>query len=320
MKMKNLAALLMAASILASSGLPASAAVVRRKTSTASTKTVEADYTLRLDDDGFEFLKDGKSQGNWQCETGRYTLARSNEAGSVAIQFTNKNGSLRKVTLGTYGTVLIEGDVDYLFLSSTLGANVPVIIGSGAEVDDLTVSSEGKVTINGKVDQLDVQDADATITVSGTGASVRRADVVNGTTVKGLDSSRIHTSGTRVITSSKKDSDSSGRHLTVKYNAATGKWEERWGDDDDDDGISYRYGSKLGIDDVKLRAESVSFECEVSGASVYVDGHYLGKTSKGDNDFYFTNDDNDSYTLRIEKSGYDDYRDRYSSGTRYGRD
>lgn len=319
MKMKNFAAFLLAASILASSGLPASAAVIRKKSASTTSQTVEADYTLRLSDDGFEFIKDGESQGNWQCKTGRYTLARSNEAGSVAVQFTNNNGSLRKVTLGTYGSVKIEGEADYLFLSSTLGANVPVIIASGAEVDDLTVSSEGKVTINGKVDQLDVQDADATITVSGTGASVRRADVVNGTTVKGLDSSRIHTSGTRVISSTKKDSDSSDRHLTVKYNASTGKWEERWSDDDDDDN-GYRYSRSLGVDDVSLRSESVSFECDVSGASVYVDGHYLGKTSKGDNDFYFRNDDDDSYTLSIEKSGYDNYRDRYSRGTRYGRD
>ena len=116
----------------------------------------------------------------------------------------------------------------------------------------------------------------------------------------------------------KKDSDSSDRHLTVKYNASTGKWEERWSDDDDDD-KGYRYSRSLGVDDVSLRSESVSFECDVSGASVYVDGHYLGKTSKGDNDFYFSNDDDDSYTLSIEKSGYDNYRDRYSRGTRYGR-
>lgn len=270
--MKKILAILLAASMLLSTGVAASAATAKKTASSSASQSAEEyDYVFRVSKKKVASLtKNGKNAGTWDLKSTKVTLEKST-AGGISIKLTLDDGSTKKVSLGKSNALTIGGKFDTLTISSKVSKNAVITIDESAEIDDLKVSFGGKVTVEGEVDSINITTKTASVKVTNS-ASVDEVVAVDTSTITGVSSSIVELASDKYGTS----------------NSTT-----------DPDAPKF-----LGITDIVERENSVTFYCDVAGADIIANGKRLGATKDGKNTVSYTLDADEDLTIEIELDGY----------------
>ena len=203
--------------------------------------------------------------------------------GGIAVSFSVEDEENKKVTLGSQKDVTVSGDLDRLNISQSLDKEYNIYLDKNADVRDLVSNGDARITVDGEVTR-----------------AYLRSGSENANSVKGLLNHQVkpYEDGPAIDTVSGNSSSTTRRYYR-----------------------SYR--SDLGVSGVYDRGDRISFECDVAGATVRLNGERIGTTSRGDNTFRIDEDDRDwNDRLTISKDGYDTetiYLDDYYGHYRYSR-
>lgn len=359
---KLMAWLLVSAMMLGTSVVASAAEVIAGSSSSVNSQDFKSGYTVKGTGDSVQFIKGGSVISTRELETSVLTLTNS-EDGGAAIQFTDVEGDVRKVSLGAQNAVTITGKITSLILPSTLSKDVAVFVPSGANIRNMKISSQTKVGVDGIVTNLEIRNGKARVSASGD-ASISTVKTVNQNAISGVSSSRIEMISDKNYSSSNNSNynyssnDPNWTYSSTRdqwYNDIDGRWYDeksdydyryndryydRYYNDDSDwrydsgrgqwynyeDGRYYDsksdyydynrnsnghysvwgadsdWNSEIGVSRVSTSGDKVTFNCDVSGATIYWNDARVGTTSSGENtiNVYVKR----SNRLTVEKRGY----------------
>ena len=281
--MKKTMAMLLSAAMVMSMGLMASAAT--------------QDYSVLVDGDKLT-LTNGETRAVYQLDESRLVLSQSSEGG-IAVSFSVEDEENKKVTLGSQKDVTVSGDLYRLNISQSLDKEYNIYLDKNADVRDLVSNGDARITVDGEVTRAYLRSGSARLTANSS-SDVEVVYAENANSVKGLLNHQVkpYEDGPAIDTVSGNSSSTTRRYYR-----------------------SYR--SDLGVSGVYDRGDRISFECDVAGATVRLNGERIGTTSRGDNTFRIDEDDRDwNDRLTISKDGYDTetiYLDDYYGHYRYSR-
>lgn len=287
-----LAAMMIASFGVASYAAPAVATAQVKQFQASDTKN----YSLKLSTSTIEFTKNGRSS-SYDLGSGTITLTKSSSNG-ISVQFPLKAGTMKKITLGSQNTLTIDGSVDTLKLDSKLSKDAVITLDSKFAAKTLTVDAPCKVNLNGSADKINITDKDANVVVSDK-ATVSSVTTASKNAVSGVSDSKV-TVSTKKATSTSK--------------ATTSNKDDKEDEDEDKKTPTISVSNLKYVDDF-----AVTFDCDVAGAAIVIDGQKLGETKDGSNriDFTLDKDSKDSYTVYLTKEGYKDAEFRITFGGYY---
>lgn len=287
-----LAAMMIASFGVASYAAPAVATAQVKQFQASDTKN----YSLKLSTSTIEFTKNGRSS-SYDLGSGTITLTKSSSNG-ISVQFPLKAGTMKKITLGSQNTLTIDGSVDTLKLDSKLSKDAVITLDSKFAAKTLTVDAPCKVNLNGSADKINITEKDANVVVSDK-ATVSSVTTASKNAVSGVSDSKV-TVSTKKATSTSK--------------ATTSNKDDKEDEDEDKKTPTISVSNLKYVDDF-----SVTFDCDVAGAAIVIDGQKLGETKDGSNriDFTLDKDSKDSYTVYLTKEGYKDAEFRITFGGYY---
>ena len=243
-------------------------------------------------------LTNGETRAVYQLDESRLVLSQSSEGG-IAVSFSVEDEENKKVTLGSQKDVTVSGDLDRLNISQSLDKEYNIYLDKNADVRDLVSNGDARITVDGEVTRAYLRSGSARLTANSS-SDVEVVYAENANSVKGLLNHQVkpYEDGPAIDTVSGNSSSTTRRYYR-----------------------SYR--SDLGVSGVYDRGDRISFECDVAGATVRLNGERIGTTSRGDNTFRIDEDDRDwNDRLTISKDGYDTetiYLDDYYGHYRYSR-
>lgn len=297
--MKKMFVCLLAAMMIASFGVASYAAPAA---ATAQVKQFQAsdtkNYSLKLSTSTIEFTKNGRSS-SYDLGSGTITLTKSSSNG-ISVQFPLKAGTMKKITLGSQNTLTIDGSVDTLKLDSKLSKDAVITLDSKFSAKTLTVDAPCKVNLNGSADKINITEKDANVIVSDK-ATVSSVTTASKNAVSGVSDSKV-TVSTKKATS------------TTKATTSTTDKDDKDKEEED------KKTPTISVSNLKYGDDfSVTFDCDVAGAAIVIDGRKLGETKDGSNsiDFVLDKDSKDSYTVYLTKEGYKDAEFRITFGGYY---
>lgn len=240
-------------------------------------------YSIHVDDDELKMKQDNKVV-TYQLEDSRITLSKNKEDG-ITVSFVEEDEGVRKISLGTQKTVTVYGELDELSISKTLDKDYTVTIDEKANVDQIFSGGNAKISVDGEVDDVYLVSAGARLVENSTG-EIDTVYAKNENSVKGVLSHRV-----------KPYKDAPRVESVYDYD---------YDDDDDDRDYHHRYDEDdLGISRVRDNGRTISFYCEVSGATVRWNGSKIGTTDRGSNSFNVGSSRYWDDKLTISKDGYE---------------
>lgn len=267
--MKKLLALILAATMVVSSGIVATAASTSILQATKKTASEQEDeYTFHVTNQKVASLnKNGKTTETWDLKNSRVSLSNYSKGG-ITIQLTLDDGTTKKLNTGNTKNLKMSGKMDILTLSSSLPKSVTIDLAENAKVSTLRVSFAGNVAIDGTVDKINITNSSANVAVSNQ-ASVNSVTTVNSGSISGVSSS-----------------------IVEEVESKT---------EDNPDGVL----KGLGITDVVIGENKVTFYCEEEDADITVEGKLIGSSKKGKNYVNFPSaKPGDYFIVEITKDGF----------------
>ncbi len=265
--MKKATTMLLTAAMILSMGMTAGA--------------TEAKYSIYVGDEELQ-LRQADKVVTYQLEDSRITLSKNKDDG-IAVSFVEEDEGARKISLGTQKSVTVSGELDSLNISKTLDKEYSVKISKKAEIDQLFSSGNAKISVDGDIDEVYLVSTGAKLTAN-SGSGVELVYAKNKNSVKGILNHKV------------KPYREPAKVESV-YNRD---------DDDDDRGYHYRYDDDdLGISRVRDYGNKISFNCEVSGATVRWNGYKIGTTQRGSNTFTVGSSRYWDDKLTISKDGFE---------------
>lgn len=290
--MKKTMTMLLTAAMILSMGVAANAA--------------EAKYRITVDDDVL-VLDNGETRAEYQLEEPRVFLSKNSKDG-IAISFREEEEGSRKIALGTQKDVTISGELDYLSIGKTLGKEYRINLDEDADVRDLFSGGDARIEVDGELTRAYLNSSTAKLTAN-KGSEVDLVYARNQSSVKGLLSHHVkpYVDGPEIESVTRYDAD---RDRYYYYDYDEDGYRYYYYDVNGNRRYDYRrsryYGySDLGISNLYDRGDRISFNCEVSGATVRLNGTKLGTTSRGGNTFDIDASRYWDDTLTISKDGYD---------------
>ena len=247
--MKKTLAMLMTATMVLSMGVGASAA--------------ENGYSISLQNNKLT-LSSSENTVTYQLEEDEILLGQS-AAGGIAVSFLDKEDGSKKVSLGEQKQVTVTGDIDQLRISKTLDKEYSIYLDEDADVNTLFSNGDARIVVEGELTKAYLTSGAAKLTAKAD-SEVDTVYAKNENCVKGLLSHHIkkYEEGTQI------DSFNYGPRSSGTYYR---------------NGRSYGYRSDLGVSGIVDRGDRISFDCDVSGATVRWNGSEIGTTDRGSNTF-----------------------------------
>lgn len=269
--MKKTLACVLASMMILSVGMTANAATIKKSSSTTSSQQAkDSSYELIANNKEITIINGRKTIGSYTLKSSRITLAPSTDKG-IALQFTDEDSKAKTISLGSATELTVTGKLTNLLLKDTLPSDTKITLDSAAKITSLKVSSASTVTINGTVDAIDITEATAKVTAS-QNAIVNKVTTVSSKAISGVSSDLVRLTEKETTTGADASKEKKTIHIyNLNVNADGG----------------------------------VTFECDIKGADVIVNGSYIGTTKAGKNSISVTTDKNNvDLTMELEMEGY----------------
>lgn len=231
--------------------------------------------------------EDGTVRSRWEIDPEKLTITQ-NATDGLVLQFRDPDNGWHRVALGDREAVLLTGSYQTLVLAEKVEDEVRFVLDEDATVRSLQVQAPVKMLVNGGVSTLQVTNGRARVTV-GEDSDISKIQTTYAPAIVGAKFADVE-----VVDPPREPSSSSSGSSGASSDDRT----DRWSDEDDD----WRGMIRVPYISCDWDDDTLRFDCNVSGAAITWNGHYLGRTDAGSNFFHLPVRRTNSLTL--EKSGY----------------
>lgn len=200
-----------------------------------------------------------------------------NSDDEITVSFKDEDERNRKITLEDENEVVVSGKMDRLVVRQALDRDYTIRIAADAKIKRLDSYGKAKIVVDGEIKLANLYHKSALLQAR-EGSEIELVYAEEPNSVKGLYSHRV-----KRMSHSQQAEAPEG--ISSSYE-------------------TYTYKNPLGISDVVDHGDYISFYADVSGASIYWNGRYLGKTHHG----YHTIDTDGPHsyhdTLVLKKDGH----------------
>lgn len=250
----------------------------------AAADTAPVVYQIDQTNGELTLTEDGTVRSRWEVDPEKLTVTQNGSDG-IVLQFRDPDNGWHRVALGDQEALLFTGSYQTLIIGEKVEDDVLMALDEDASVRSLQVQAPVKMLVDGGVTTLQVTNGRARVTV-GEDSNITNIKTTYAPAIVGASFADVE-----VVDPPREPSSSSS-------GSSSSSDDDTWYDDDD----SWRGMIRVPYISCDWDDDTLYFDCNVSGATITWNGHYLGRTDAGGNRFHLpvrrTN------TLVLEKSGY----------------